>query len=324
MADVTLPVQLTSPGGTGTSTFNYGNVPIIFNLTPNHGFPGTLIEINGENFLSSAIVSVAIAGISVLFVVVNDGQILVTAPTPPEPGPFLWPVVVTTLSGATGRPVKPFTYDVVFAYWDPPTIKNVTLGPVLAFSNLVVTGSSTMPASGAHVVGLLAQTSGKYYYEITWTNLPSSSFGGIAIAPYTTSYANLNTNDSSGGILVAVNSNIYSGNIFQNTNIGGFTTGDIVGVAMDIDNRLVWFKNVGGPDAGFDPDWNGGATGGIGAGSNPLTGVLGIPLPAGALVPFAMVSVGGSDVMTLTANFGQTIFAVNHALVTGFENWPGN
>jgi hypothetical protein len=341
MADVTLPVQSTSPGGTGTSTFNYGNVPIVFNLTPNHGFAGTLIEINGENFLSSGIVSVTFAGISVSFVVVNDGQILITAPPPPVPGNFPWPVVITTLSGATGRPVKPFTYDVVFAYWDPPTAKNVTLGPVLAFPNLKVTNNVTdinIADVGAQVVHLLAQNSGKYYYEITADYFPAGAFdGGICIAPPLLAYDvlgspgaggfNPNGTDGAGGVMLEGDGAIFS-NGSQVCSLLGISTGDVIGVAVDFDNRLVWFKVIAGPDQDGTSDWNGGQNGngvspGIGAGSNPLTGVLGLSLPSGAMVPYMIF--GGDNVADVfSANFGQNIFVINQALVTGFNDWPGN
>jgi hypothetical protein len=72
--------------------------------------------------------------------------------------------------------------------------------------------------------------------------------------------------------------------------------GDVIGIAVDLDNRTAWFKNV----------TQGGAWNGPTAAGNPATNVNGVAVPAGSIIP--VVGFGANN-DTYTANFGVTVFA---------------
>lgn len=242
-----------------------------------------------------------------------------SVPVPPTPAP------------------KPITTTV---NWDFPTSSNVTLFDLIAkrgspsqsiiAKDVIVEGNSTNTNSGAKVPAVWAQRRGRYYFEIT-CNILASTSGGISIGVVDTSYVNLTVESGlkfpTGGATL----NLADGDIFANgqnnqtfINVG---EDDIVGVAVDLDASLVWFKVVSGPDVNFDPDWNGGATGSDGgsfAGSNPTGRVLGMSIPSGLMVPFALVNVANSATqqMVLTANFGATPFAIGNSIPIFYETWP--
>lgn len=231
------------------------------------------------------------------------------------------------------------------ARWDFLTSENVTifnadLGHGIKVDDVGVTGTASQPdgKSNAGAQVLSGQTTGRYYFEVTWSNVPGGSTGGICVAPTGTPYPDLvgiilPPFFCPGGVLCDVDGHIFTGGVWRDDTIlvpNGMQNGDVVGVAVDLIHGNVWFKVVAGPDAGFDPDWNGGAAGGIGAGSNPTGNVLGIPIPFGVpvpfgnIAPFAIVNTANSatETMTLIANFGETPFAIGAAIPIFYQLWP--
>jgi hypothetical protein len=77
-----------------------------------------------------------------------------------------------------------------------------------------------------------------------------------------------------------------------------YMSGSVIGVALDLSARLIWFS--------VDGVWQ--------AGGDPATGSGGLPLGAGNETVFPAVSLGINDVVSV--NFGQTDFA--HAPPDGF------
>jgi hypothetical protein len=73
--------------------------------------------------------------------------------------------------------------------------------------------------------------------------------------------------------------------------------GDVIGMAVDLDNRKMWFRIA--PTG----NWNTTAT------ANPATNTEGIPIPAGTMVPWATFG-GGAGLAgnVTTANFGASTF----------------
>ena len=106
----------------------------------------------------------------------------------------------------------------------------------------------------------------------------------------------------------------HSGAIFLDgattgSTIGTITSGTVVGIAVDCDQRLIWFRS------GAAGNWNGSA------GANPATGVGGILVTAqGRGIPIYPTAwlIGGSE--QTTANFGDTAFvgAVPSGYTSGF------
>ena len=100
------------------------------------------------------------------------------------------------------------------------------------------------------------------------------------------------------------------GNIYQNGGslLGGMPTyvsGDVIDMAVDITNRLIWFRKNGG-------NWNNSGT------ADPATGAGGVTYAAITGAVFAAIETRTAG-MTVTANFGAT--AYGYAAPTGFSDW---
>jgi hypothetical protein len=129
----------------------------------------------------------------------------------------------------------------------------------------------------------------------------------MGVAPVGTTYPNwvLSSNSSQ----VTQNGNL----IYNHTTVytfGARAQGDVIGIAVDVDNRLIWFKVVSG-SPGL---WNGATANG-----NPVTGLNGITVPAGSIIPYIGF---GTNQDVYTANFGASAFV--GAAPTGFVAWPSN
>lgn len=175
--------------------------------------------------------------------------------------------------------------------WSTTDKLNVTLSG----SNLIATASGT-----GGVRGKDPKRTGKYYIEYTATTTQhvNNAVGFASAAALLTPGQNATVVLISTGQIrawAADGSGAVSG-----SNTAGFTTGTIVGCAIDLDARLAWFRIA---PAG---NWNNSAT------NNPATGVGGIDLSAVGLgwafdcYPYA--DLWGSP-QSITANFGDTAFS---------------
>jgi hypothetical protein len=158
-------------------------------------------------------------------------------------------------------------------------------GSTLSNGNLDCTTAST---GWGRVVGSIAVSSGKWYWEIlavnTATDLlvgiaPSSEFLASALGYTVGSYAYIN----------------FNGNKVNNSSLSSYgstwTANDVIGVALDLDaGTLVFYKN------------------GVGQGT-AFSGLSGSFVPA--------VSDGGTGTSSFTANFGQRPFA--YTAPSGFK-----
>jgi hypothetical protein len=192
--------------------------------------------------------------------------------------------------------------------WDSATVTSVTLSG----GNLVATNTGTTSASqGAHVVSTSGKTTGKYYFEQTITTSNAGINRGVGIGTTASTYTNMG-----GSATTGVNMYWGSGAIWANganTGIiltGGVSPGGVVGIAVDLDNRKIWFRVT--PSG----NWNNSGT------ANPATNVGGITVPAGTMIPFSTFGgTSGAAGNVLTANFGASTF--NGAVPSGFTpGWP--
>jgi len=164
----------------------------------------------------------------------------------------------------------------------------------LTGSNLVATSAS----GNAAVRATDSFTTGKYYWECTFTTAANTDTG-VGIASEIAYLPNLGSN----ALLAAV---IYKGfPVFVNgiqyvptTNIGTIAAGSVVGIACDFGAKLIWFR------LGAAGSWN--AT--SGTTNNPATGVGGVSFSA-VPGPFAPAASMWSTSDSVTANFGDTTFA---------------
>ncbi|WBL75577.1 hypothetical protein I3J27_21325 [Bradyrhizobium xenonodulans] len=189
--------------------------------------------------------------------------------------------------------------------FDTGTVSNATLSN----GNLTATHSNTS-VGGARSTAY--KNSGKYYFEIT-IGASHGSLDCMVVAVSSYTYTNMTNINSGNEIGYYPNSSVGSaGPIFAN---GGWTTkaigagaaGDVIGVAIDIDNLKSWWRRNGG-------NWNNDGS------ADPATNANGASIPAAASYAPAVAFMGSSG-DNFTANFGASAFV--GTVPSGFTSgWP--
>jgi hypothetical protein len=203
--------------------------------------------------------------------------------------------------GAFTPPTGPFG----FTTWST-TDKSASM--TLSGGNLIATAS----AGAVGVRGKDPKRTGKYYVEYTSTTTQNpGSMVGFATAA--TPLASGLTSSAIEFASSTTRSFDSFGNIIASGSAGGFTTGSVVGAAIDLDAGLIWFRLS---PAG---NWNGSAT------NNPATSVGGLSITGTGLgqgidaYPFTLLIVAAASV---TANFGASAFtgAVPAGFTSGWDD----
>jgi hypothetical protein len=189
--------------------------------------------------------------------------------------------------------------------WDPSELSNVTLDA----TDLIATATSS--SGGAR--GLGHQAIGKYYFEVTWNTFTAgdTSCCGVANASWNLTSTSLNSSvyyaTYSGG-------QIATAGTANTTSAGLVTAGQTVGVAVDLINKLIWFRIA--PSG----NWNGSTT------ANPATATGGYSISALITSVFAPIypCVGfAASGDKFTANFGGSAFS--GTVPSGFTSgWPSS
>jgi hypothetical protein len=163
----------------------------------------------------------------------------------------------------------------------------------LANGDLTAIGSSSEIAVRATV----GKTSGRWYWEVT-AQSASSSLTSIGVL---TMSASLDFGIGNGVATGAgySSSGSLSSSAGNSASSCTYTSGSVIGVALDLSARVIYFS--------VDGVWQ--------AGGDPTSGAGGLPLGAGNESVFPAVSLGSGDI--LAVNFGQSAFA--HAAPDGFE-----
>jgi hypothetical protein len=180
-------------------------------------------------------------------------------------------------------------------------------GVVISNGNLTVTHGTTN--NGAGVFSTAAQSSSKYYFEIT-VQVATFSGHGSGIKLYATGAFSDAGGNFTGGVGVAhgsSNSFIYSNGVSTGKDLGVTAVNDIFGFAIDLTARLAWIRRNGG-------NWNADVA------ANPVTGTNGVAIPAGSMAPMVRFT-NQQATAAFTGNFGQSAFAFTAP--SGFGNWPG-
>jgi hypothetical protein len=156
--------------------------------------------------------------------------------------------------------------------------------------------SATASSYQVAVRATIGKTTGRWYWEVT---AESTSSSGYASAGVLMMSAQL-TYGLGNSVAPGAGYNVTGTLSTSMTNVMGcaFSTGNVIGVALDLDTNVVYFSLDGVWQGGGDPDGSKG----------------GIVLSTGQSV-FPAVSLGSGDV--LTANFGQSSFA--HSPPSGFS-----
>jgi len=187
--------------------------------------------------------------------------------------------------------------------WNPSDLANMTLSG----GNLVATGNST--STDGSVRAVANHSTGKYYYEVTVTNIGAAADSGCGIANGSTSLTGAPFSTS---LIAAAYGG--SGNIWVNgsnpASIGTASNGDILGVAVDTGGQLFWVRRNTG-------NWNNNAS------ANPSTGANGFSTSgfAGPYYPWCSATADATNHSSWTANFGATAYAHQDSTVSGFGNW---
>lgn len=163
----------------------------------------------------------------------------------------------------------------------------------------------TFTATQSVAIGDLAMDHGKYCFAVKFVSGTTSGNAAVGVATTTISnYAHQIGYDLPQEVGMFQNfGNIYADTSSAGSGTGFSTVGDEVQVAVDTDNRKVWFRVNAG-------NWNGSPT------NNPETGVGGVTIAGTAAIVPAVCTDEAS-----VWDFKPSGFA--HAAPTGFGTWSG-
>lgn len=187
--------------------------------------------------------------------------------------------------------------------WNP---SDKTASGSLSGGNLTFTSGTN---SSVRTVG--KQASGKYYFEYTMTTWTVSTTGvGVANANFVLSSGDVSGVNTAG---ITRAGNFWVNGVSQ-VAFGTRASGNIICIALDLDNKLIWCR------IGAAGNWNNSAP------ANPATATGGFSIqvlnPDGRLLPIygAVGSPSAADV--ITANFGASAFtgAVPSGFTAGFPD----
>ncbi len=176
------PISITTPAGPVASAILFYAAPLITDLTPSHGLPGTNVTITGSSFLGTT--SVRFAGVGAVFTVLNNSQIKATVPN----GAVNGPVTVVAPGGTNTSSVSfvlDYFADLAVAITAAPN--PVTLGSNLLYTIQVVNNgplpapnvrlTNTLPAS----VALKALTAPPSWATFTNSNSVQAGISTLAV-----------------------------------------------------------------------------------------------------------------------------------------------
>jgi len=168
---------------------------------------------------------------------------------------------------------------------------------VATSTGTTATNQGVTPATGTY-----GFTTGKYYFEVQRTNTTVGDNVGVGVMAVGTPYSTFGP-DGTGGASIHFNGGQTYSNGVAGPALGAVTVGanGWVGVAVDLDNRKIWYYL-------FGIGWNGG-----GGGQDPNTNTGGYVIPAGTMVPcitFGGTSGAAGDIVT--SNFGGTVPVFRH------------
>lgn len=184
------------------------------------------------------------------------------------------------------------------------TFNGVNSGATISNAGLTAT-HATGSVGGAR--SATAKNSGLYYFEMTLTLAEANSGVGLITAAGT--YTNI-VIDGVSCAVVYQSGAIWSNNANSGRSLGALANGNIIGIAVDLDNNKVWFRKS--PSG----NWNGSGT------DNPATNTGGVSISTFSATTLSpAVAWANSSGGIVTANFGGSSFS--GTLPSGFTSgWP--
>ena len=193
---------------------------------------------------------------------------------------------------------------------DTPTNNFATINPLAnQFNPAALTEGNTRVdfdngTSTVYNISTIGVASGKWYCEVKAVDVPSYGEIGIASRPCIAAGNSdkLTFNEFNYGY-TANNGNVKSNNTGGSSYGDSFTDGDMIGIALDLDNNKLYFSKNGTFQNSGDPTT--GATG---------TGAVSIQAPSGTIdgvYYFAGGDNKNSDTTRMDFNFGNPAFALD-------------
>jgi len=186
---------------------------------------------------------------------------------------------------------------------DTPSNNFSTLTPLVSRKGTLTNGNLTHEGSGAtapnNVISSLGVTSGKFYIEAKL--ITGSNYNGFGVVTEKNSYINSGTNylSNANNALMYVYSDIYRGGASISGTYATLATNDIVRIAIDADNKFLYF--------GVNDTWQNSSdptSGSSGTGALNMTTYLGSDVTY-----FVAAETGGaSNTRKIEFNFGQGYF----------------
>lgn len=195
------------------------------------------------------------------------------------------------------------------------TLSPATVGGTGAYAFSNGNLSATRTDAGSSVAAVRSpsgRSAGKFYFE---AKIVGGLDGGWGVIQTNQAFGAVPGVDS--GMVALAKLDQWTGNVFVNsatasgTIIGSggphIASGDWVGVAVDLDNKKIWFRSAG------HTSWNNNGA------ANPGTNTGGLDI-SGMTFPLQPWFETYAAASAITANFGQSAYAMT--VPSGFGNWP--
>lgn len=228
---------------------------------------------------------------------ISEGSVYVSATPPPTPS-----ITVTPTPTPTPSPSYVFTATVM---------DTTTADPTITFSGGNLTVTETGGVGNANARATASKSTGKVYWEAVMASVNSSGWFDIGMVQSSDSIHTPNYISQNGNGFV-VEGGIGYGDLepHSSSGWGSFTpepdpaVGDVVQLAVDLDNKLFWIKYT------TDSVWNGGA-------GDPASGTGGYSFTGTApFTPAVDLKLWGLTLRFTSASMTGTI-------PTGFTAWDG-
>jgi len=233
------------------------------------------------------------------------GEIMLEAATAADTADGVIPAVyaVTVNETASAASAQDGTTGLTPDSWSTTDKSNITLSN----SNLTATATAISTLGG--VRSNIGKSTGKYYFEFTLNQFHTGGPNnpGVGLVNGTQGLTSISTNY----VVLEKAGNCYINGVSP-FGLGTRSNGDIIGIAVDFTNSLVWIRVA--PSG----NWNNSGT------ANPATGTGGASISAMSGVSlFAWFQLGNpASADAVTANFGGSAFS--GTVPSGFNSGWGN
>lgn len=195
-------------------------------------------------------------------------------------------------------------------------VTTTTWNPADKNANVTLSnGNLAMTSSGlGGVRSVFSTTSGKWYFEITYTTLTTNSSNSALGVANVSNTMNGGVGSANAVTVGGVNGQYYIGATNTGVTFTSAATGRVYGIAIDVAASRIWVRNA----TNAPTSWNGSTS------NNPATNTGGLSAAAifgPSTAVYAWANAYSSDGVTFTANFGATAFTA--AAPAGFNSGFG-